>query len=99
MCRSLTGQLHQIPGNRVDLHGRTKREIETYQWDIIHAEYDYALMLGSIFCYSTKVCLEDVVAIQEGHFAVGFDPDLEADVRRERKMSGRYTLYFAYWAM
>lgn len=38
-------------------------------------------MLGGIFCYSTKVCLEDVVAIQEGHFAVGLDPDLGEDVR------------------
>lgn len=47
-----------------------------YKWDIIHAEYDHTLMLGRILCYSTKVRLEDVVAIQEGHFSIGFDPDL-----------------------
>lgn len=96
MCRPLTGRLHQIPENKIGLHGGTKREVKTYKWDITHAEHDYALMLRSIFCYSTKVCLEDVVAIQEGHFAVGFDPDLEENVRCECRVSGKYTLYFAY---
>lgn len=33
-------------------------------------------MLGSILCDPTKVGLEDMVAIQEGHFTIRLDPDL-----------------------
>ena len=56
-------------------------------------------MFGSILCYSTKVCFEDMVAIQEGHFAIGLDPNLWEDIRCELGMDGECTLYFAYWAM
>ena len=33
-------------------------------------------MFGGIFCDTTKVGLEDVVAVQEGHLAVRFYPHL-----------------------
>lgn len=35
-------------------------------------------MLGSIFCYSTQVGFENVVAIEERHFAIRLDPNLRA---------------------
>lgn len=46
-------------------------------------------MLWSILCDSTKVCLEDMVAIQEGHFAIGLDPNLGKDVRCGCEMNGK----------
>lgn len=71
------------------MRAHEKRNGKTYQRDIIHAEYDHALMLGSIFCDSTKVCLEDMVAIQEGHFAIGLDPNLGKDVGCGCEMNGK----------
>ena len=52
------------------------KETGKYQRNVIHVEHNHALVFGSILCYSTEVCLEDVVAIQEGHFAIRLDPDL-----------------------
>jgi hypothetical protein len=78
--------------------GARKEKRKKYECDIIQAEHDHPLMLGGIFCYSTKVCLEDVVAIQEGHFAVGLDPDLVFRILGDLVESSNVELEFAAFA-
>jgi hypothetical protein len=57
-------------------------------------------MFGCIFRYPAKMRLHDMVAIQEWHLSIRFDPDLQ-DIwvtRRKNMFIGR-TLYFAYCAI
>lgn len=43
---------------------------------IRHAIHDHTLVFGRVFGDSSEVRFEDVVAVEEGKFAGGFDPDL-----------------------
>jgi hypothetical protein len=52
-------------------------ECVTCKRSIIHTEDDNALMLGGVFCYSAKMGLQYMVAVEEGHFSVWFYPDLD----------------------
>ena len=49
---------------------------DTHQWYIIHAEYYNALVFRGILRDTSKMRFEDMVAVEEGHFAVRFDPNL-----------------------
>lgn len=49
---------------------------KTHQWDIVHAKNDNSLVLRCIFSDPTQMCLQDMVAIQKGHFTIRLDPDL-----------------------
>ena len=52
------------------------RGIEIYQWYVVHAEYDNALMFRSVFRYAAKVRFQDVIAVEKRHFTVWLYPDL-----------------------
>lgn len=45
--------------------------------NIVHTKHNNTLVLGRVFRYSPKMCFYDMVSIQEWHFTVRFDPDLE----------------------
>lgn len=47
-----------------------------YQWNVIHAVHNNALMLRCVLRNSAQMCLEDVVTVQEWHFTVRLDPHL-----------------------
>jgi hypothetical protein len=47
-----------------------------YERDVAHAVYDDTLMLRSVFGYTTKVRLDDVIPVQVRHLAVGLYPYL-----------------------
>ena len=38
-------------------------------------------MLRCVLRYTAEMCLEYVVTVEEGHFAIGFDPDLKYGVK------------------
>ena len=55
------------------------------QRDVAHAQDDDACMLRRVVCDATKMCLDDVVAVQERQLAIGLDPYLQ----RRESVSGR----------
>lgn len=55
----------------------------TYQRGIVHGVDDDTLVLGAVLTPAADMSLQDIAAVQEGHFAVGLDPDLVAGVRRD----------------
>ena len=57
-------------------HAKTKRNIR-------HIVHDDPGILWRRFCYPRHARFQDVVAIQEGHFRVGLQPDLVLGVLRE----------------
>jgi len=57
-------------------HGANATKMRPYQWHIVHTEDDDPLMLRRIFRYPAKMCFHDMVAVQEWHLSIRFDPDL-----------------------
>jgi len=51
-------------------YGPKAAGMNTCQWYIVHTEDDHPLVLRSIFCYPTKMCLHDMIAIQEWHLSI-----------------------------
>lgn len=50
---------------------------------VVHVVDDDALVLGAVLGPAADVGLDDVAAVEEGHLAVGLDPDLVAGVLGE----------------
>lgn len=57
------------------VYRRPRSDPET-QWDVAHTVDNNTLVLRCVLCDATKMCLHDVVSVQEGHFTVRFYPDL-----------------------
>jgi hypothetical protein len=49
-----------------------------YERDVAHAVYDDTLVLRSVFGYTTKVRLDDMIPVQVRHLAVGLYPYLSS---------------------
>lgn len=58
------------------LDGAARRCAES-EGHVGHGEDDDTLVLGRVLGDTAEVCLQDVVAVQEGELAGGLDPDLE----------------------
>lgn len=78
MYLRLSVLLLQIPNTKLSWHGdrALKPAAYTYKRYIIHAEDDHTLMFGRILRDASQMCFEYVIAIQEGHLAIWFDPHL-----------------------
>lgn len=53
------------------------------EWSIVHAVDDDTLVLRAVIRPATNMCLDDVAAVQERHFAVRFHPHLVAGMLGE----------------
>jgi len=62
--------------------------MHTDQRRVVHAQNYDTLMFRTVFGPTTNVSLEHVAAIQKGHLAVRFDPDLVSCVRRKDGKGG-----------
>jgi len=72
---------------------------ETYQRYVTHAVNDYPLMLGRVLCYTTKMGLDNMIAIEEGHLPIRLDPYLINVVSNlNPPFADHYTLNLAYCA-
>lgn len=69
------------------LRRRSSRNTKT-QRGIIHAIDNNTLVLRAVLGPTSNVCLDDVATVEEGHLAVGFDPDLVAGMLRQDWKSG-----------
>jgi hypothetical protein len=66
----------------------TSRSDTKTQWSIGHTEHDHALVFWRILRDTAEVRLKYVVAIQEWHLPVGFDPHLCCVCVCEREREG-----------
>ena len=60
----------------------------TYQRSVVHAQDHHTLVLGAVLAPATDMGLNNVTTVQEGHLAVGLDPDLVPSVRRNHVQRG-----------
>lgn len=67
--------------------GTSRRDAKT-QRRIVHVVHHHALVLGTVVGPSANVGFDNVTAVQEGHLAVGSDPDLPSGVLGEDFESG-----------
>lgn len=108
LYRPLISQSRQIPNHKPQLRQYRPGLRRTYQRNIVHTIHYNALVFWGIFCYSPKMCFEDVVSVEKWHFTIWFYPNLSMLTRRFSHFScvskinktgeGGHTLYFAYWA-
>ena len=68
--------------------GRAARRDPEPERRVVHAVHHDALVLGAVLGPAPDVGLEHVAAVQEGHLAVGLDPELVARVRGEDRQRG-----------
>ena len=67
---------------------RASRRNAKAQRCIVHAVHHDALVLGTVFAPAPDMRFHDVAAVEEGHLAVGFDPDFVAGVLGEDGQGG-----------
>lgn len=73
----------------------------THQWYVVHTKNHNSLVLRCILRDTTQVCLQHMVAVEERHLSVWFDPDLHHSGNENFLMIQTVitrTLYFAYCA-
>lgn len=76
------------------LGGAPRRDAKA-QRRVVHAVHHDALVLGAVVGPAAHVCLDNVAAVQKGHLAVGFHPNLVPGVLGQNGQRGNVQAEFA----